>query len=89
MRAVSRTGAIAVNGKLDEPIWASGEPARDFRQQDPREGEPASQRTEIRFVYDEDALYIGARMFDDPGAAGVRSRLSRRDQITEGDNADA
>ena len=86
VRAMNRTGPIAVNGRLDEPIWAAGEPAQNFRQQDPREGEPASQRTEVRFVYDEEALYIGARMFDDQGASGVRSRLSRRDQITEGDN---
>jgi len=49
------------------------EPATNFRQQDPHEGEPASQRTEIRLLFDDEALYIGARMFDSLGAAGVRT----------------
>jgi hypothetical protein len=51
----------------------------DFRQTEPIEGELATQRTEIRFAYDDDALYVGARMFDDQGADGVRTRLVRRD----------
>jgi hypothetical protein len=85
VRAELRTAGIAVDGSLSESEWQKAGPATDFRQQDPREGEPASQRTEVRFVYDADALYIGARMFDDKGAAGVRARLARRDQVGEGD----
>jgi hypothetical protein len=53
---------------------------RTSRQQDPNEGQPATQRTEVRFAYDADALYIGARMYDSLGARGVRTRLTRRDQ---------
>ena len=79
VHAAQRTAPITLDGRLDEPIWATVEPATDFRQQDPREGEPASQRTEIRIVYDDQALYLGARMFDSLGAAGVRTRLMRRD----------
>ncbi len=45
----------------------------------------ATQQTEVRFIYDDDALYIGARMFDDKGAAGVHTRLSRRDRVESGD----
>src|SRR5688500_9347940 len=86
VRAQARTASIVVDGRLDEGQWAIADAATGFKQQDPREGEPATQRTEVRFIYDTDALYIGARMFDDQGAAGVRSRLSRRDQITEGDS---
>jgi hypothetical protein len=81
-----RQGAISVDGKLNEADWASALPASDFRQQDPQEGQPATQRTEVRFAYDADALYIAARMYDSLGAAGVRSRLARRDQLNEGDN---
>jgi hypothetical protein len=82
--AVERSQAIALDGVLDEAVWAGGSPATNFRQFEPRSGEPG-QRTEVRFAYDEEAFYIGARMFDSLGAAGVRTRLVRRDQITEGD----
>ena len=82
--AVPRAEPIAVDGRLTEGVWSTAPAATDFRQQDPREGEPA-QRTEVRFAYDDEALYVGARMYDSLGAAGVRTRLARRDQETEGD----
>jgi hypothetical protein len=78
-------GAIALDGRLDEPAWQAAPVASDFRQAEPREGEPASQRTEVRFLFDEANLYIGARMFDDRGAAGVRTRLVRRDGQVDSD----
>ncbi|HEX7242413.1 MAG TPA: DUF5916 domain-containing protein, partial [Longimicrobiaceae bacterium] len=85
VQAVERTVPVVLDGKLDEAVWASPAPATGFTQQDPREGEPATQRTEVRFAYDAEALYIGARMFDSLGAAGVRTRLVRRDQDVESD----
>ncbi|HEU5218454.1 MAG TPA: DUF5916 domain-containing protein, partial [Gemmatimonadales bacterium] len=80
VRALARTSPITLDGKLDEPIWTEAQAATDFRQAQPKVGDPASQRTEIRILYDDEALYIGARMFDDKGATGVRSQLVRRDQ---------
>ncbi len=77
--AARRTGPIVLDGKLDEPDWQAATPATDFRQAQPHEGEPATQRTEVRFLYDDDYLYIGARMYDTEGAAGIRTRLVRRD----------
>ncbi|HSL71444.1 MAG TPA: DUF5916 domain-containing protein, partial [Longimicrobiales bacterium] len=85
VRASARAGEIKVDGRLTEAEWSSTQAATDFRQHEPNEGQPAS-RTEIRFLYDADALYIGARMYDSLGAAGVRSRLARRDQLSDGDN---
>jgi hypothetical protein len=79
MTAAVRAGAIALDGRLDEPAWSASTPATGFRQQDPNEGQPATQRTEIRILHDEDALFIGARMYDTLGARGVRTRLARRD----------
>src|SRR5450759_5292893 len=61
--AASVTGTITIDGKLDESAWAKATPITDFRQQQPHEGAPASQRTEVRVLYDERALYIGARMY--------------------------
>ena len=77
--AARRTGPITLNGKLDEPDWQVATPAKDFRQAQPHEGELATQRTEVRFLYDDDYLYIGARMYDTEGAVGIRTRLVRRD----------
>ena len=85
-RAIRRTGAITIDGRLDEPDWAAARPITTFRQTDPVEGAPATERTEVRVLYDETALYIGARMFDSLGARGVRSRMVRRDQQLDLDN---
>jgi len=84
--AVERTTPIVLDGVLGEPAWLAASPATGFRQWEPREGEPASQPTEVRFAWDADALYVGARMHDSLGARGVRTRLSRRDGIADGDN---
>ena len=71
--ASSLVGSINIDGKLDEPAWAKATPITDFRQQQPREGAPASQRTEVRILYDERAIYIGARMYDSLGRRGIRA----------------
>lgn len=87
-RALARTGPVVLDGRLDDAIWATVEPLGGFRQSQPNDGEPATQRTEVRFLYDDDAIYVGARMYDTEGAAGVRSRLVRRDQETASDRLD-
>jgi hypothetical protein len=85
-QASPRKGDIVIDGKLDDAGWADAKPITDFLQQSPDEGKPPSQRTEIRFVYDEAALYIGARMYDSLGAKGVRAVLARRDELLNGNN---
>jgi hypothetical protein len=62
--AVRLNEAIVLDGRLDEPVWQSAEPATDFYQKQPNNGSPASERTEVRFAYDEDNLYIGVTAFD-------------------------
>jgi len=79
VRAVPLQEVIRLDGTLDEAVWRTAPAATDFRQNQPQEGQPATQRTEVRFAYDGAAMYVGARMFDNQGAAGVRSRLVRRD----------
>ncbi len=85
VHAVERAGTIALDGRLDEGAWAAAPAATDFLQSQPNEGEPATQRTEVRFLIDAEALYVGARMFDSEGAKGVRARLSRRDADNSAD----
>ena len=81
--AVRLTGNVSVDGKLDEEVWRTATPITEFRQSQPDEGKPGTQRTEIRFAYDDAALYIGAKMFDSLGGKGVVTRLLRRDALAE------
>jgi hypothetical protein len=85
-QAALRQGEITIDGRIDEAAWAAATPITELIQSTPDEGKPASQRTELRILYDASAIYIGARMFDSLGAKGVRSALARRDQVMNGDN---
>ncbi|MDP9206014.1 MAG: carbohydrate binding family 9 domain-containing protein [Gemmatimonadota bacterium] len=82
--ATSLTGSIQLDGKLDEPAWASASPVTSFTQIDPVEGAPASEKTEVRVLVGPDALYIGARLYES-NPANIRPRLSRRDEPVDGD----
>ena len=84
--AIRATGPITLDGRLDEPSWTSAPLATDFIQNDPREGEPATFDTEVRLLYDDDALYIGVFARDDNPATIIISEL-RKDFNTG--NADA
>ncbi len=70
-----------IDGRLDEPIWARIAPEKGFRRDVPNDGNPATQETEVRIAYDRNALYIGARLYDDrPGT--ISRRLNRRDSFS-------
>ncbi len=74
------TEPIQVDGRLNEPPWAQAPTASDFRQREPREGEPATEPTEVLVLYDDKTLYVGVRAFDsEPGA--VIARILQRDRI--------
>jgi len=77
-------GSIHVDGHFDEPAWATAEPITSFTQFVPQEGDPATERTQVRFVYDDGAIYLAARMFDSE-PRGVRTQLARRDADYEAD----
>src|SRR5262245_1384817 len=68
--AVRRTdSAPTIDGNLDDTVWKDAAPSDGFVQVDPREGEPPTERTEIRALYDRDNLYLAIRCFDrEPGA---------------------
>jgi len=55
---------IKLDGFLDEEVWALAQPITEFRQQEPVEGGEPSEPTEIRILYDDQALYIGAMLYD-------------------------
>ena len=58
------TKAPVIDGRLDDAEWKDGEPFRGFVQREQSEGAPATERTEIRFLTDGEALYIGAWLYD-------------------------
>jgi Domain of unknown function (DUF5916)/Carbohydrate family 9 binding domain-like len=64
LQAMPSTGAVRIDGALDEPIWKTAEPATDFVQSEPITGAPASEVTEVRVAYDAAYIYIGAYMHD-------------------------
>ena len=74
--------APALDGRLDDEVWAAAPVLSGFAQKEPAEGAPATERTEVRFVYDDHALYVGARMYSaDPKA--IQAPVSRRDQFAQ------
>jgi len=70
--------APRIDGVLNEPEWQLAKPISDFTQADPFEGRPPTQKTEIRILYDDDALYFGCMMFDTEPSK-IIARLARRD----------
>lgn len=83
--AARREGAIALDGRLDEGAWLVATPSTGLRQYQPDEGDQASFPIDVRVLYDDQALYIGARMTQ---SGGVVAPLARRDQLLDasGDN---
>jgi len=73
---------VRIDGRLTESFWSLVSPAYGFRQQDPEESEPATERTEVRIAYDADALYIGVMAFD-RNPDGIVARVMQRDKIFE------
>ena len=67
---------MVLDGRLTEAVWGSAVPVTTFTQVDPEEGQPVSQPTEVRIVYDSDALYLGIRAWD---SGSITTRLGRRD----------
>jgi hypothetical protein len=76
--AVRAGGAIRIDGRITEEAWAAAEAVDDFTQQGPTPGAPATERTEVRVLYDDEALYVAARM-DDTRPDSLAAPLSRRD----------
>ena len=69
---------ISVDGQLNDAGWQKAAVVSNFTQKEPNQGAPGSQRTEVRVLYDDDAIYLGARMFDAHPDSIVKL-LSRRD----------
>jgi hypothetical protein len=84
VHAVRTKESINIDGILSEQVWQNSFAITDFTQLDPNEGKPATERTEVRIAYDENAIYIGARMYDSYPDSIVKN-LARRDVSVNAD----
>src|SRR5687768_15821672 len=78
-------GSVRVDGRLDEEIWLKAPVVSDFVQKEPVEGAAPTDVMEVRFVYDESALYVGARMAT-AAHTSVQAPLGRRDASAQAEN---
>jgi hypothetical protein len=82
--AVRSTSAPRIDGRPDDAVWALARPLTQFTQRQPLDGQPASESTAVRLAYDDDAIYVFARMYDSQPAR-IASRLARRDGDAQSD----
>ncbi len=82
LHAVRTTSRIVIDGDLSDAAWQSAPEFTDFTQHDPDDGKPATLRTSVRIVYDDNAIYFGAKMEDTGRPTAL---LARRDAFTQSD----
>ncbi|MCC6241697.1 MAG: carbohydrate binding family 9 domain-containing protein, partial [Gemmatimonadaceae bacterium] len=83
--AVPKRGAFVLDGRVDDDAWQQATPVTDLKQFDPDHAEPSSERIDVRFMYDDAALYVGARLYDRQGDSGIVSSVVRRDAFFNSD----
>ena len=76
---------IGIDGRLDEPAWGEAAVLSDFTQYDPVEDVAATERTEVRVFYADDAIYFGIRAWDSEPEL-ILGRLGERDRVVQGDD---
>jgi hypothetical protein len=84
IRASRLQAAIQLDGVLAEPIWTRKPCDAKFIQSDPDQGHPPTFKTDVCVLYDDDAIYIGARMHD-ANPDSIVARLARRDENSRSD----
>jgi hypothetical protein len=77
VRALRIAAPPAIDGRLDEECWRTAPLIGALTQVEPREGQPASERTEVRLCFDERALYIGVRCFDREPSGIIATQMAR------------
>jgi len=83
LQAVKISHPPIIDGLLNDAAWQNVAPATDFIQRFPNYGSPASQKTEVRIIYDNSAIYVGAYLYDDPTL--IRKQITARDEEQQKD----
>ncbi|HEV8149826.1 MAG TPA: DUF5916 domain-containing protein [Gemmatimonadales bacterium] len=84
-QAVRVEAGPLLTGRLDDSIWSRAPVLTGFVQHEPFEGRPATERTEVRILFDREALYIGARLFDSDPAGIVHGEVRRDADLKDQD----
>ena len=77
IKAVYTASAPEIDGLIDDEVWKSAPVITDLYQREPDSGDPASQKSEFYFLYDQHNIYVGVRCFDE--AKGISSKEMSRD----------
>src|SRR6267142_2756015 len=72
---------LVLDGRLTEEAWQRAAPAAGFRQQDPNTGDPATEATEVRVLYDERRIVIGVTCFDSEPRRIMGNQMQRDQSI--------
>jgi hypothetical protein len=75
--ATRTSESIKIDGSLDEAAWRSAARIGPLTQRDPLEGQPATEQTEVRILFDADSLYFGIVCRDQTPSAVVSTQLTR------------
>lgn len=79
------TEELELDGILNESFWQDGSSANGFTQQRPDDGQPATERTEVRVVYNDQMLYIGLWAFDSKPAQIIATQMRRDGDLSDDD----
>ena len=79
-----QTATVEIDGRLDEPVWATASLLTGFSLYNPTDGRPAPDSTEVRVWYSSTAMYFGIRAYEPHGI--VRATLADRDRLTADDH---
>src|SRR5205823_6316470 len=66
-----------IDGTLDDPAWKAASPVGDFRQREPLETQPATEKTEVRILYDSRHIYFGIHCYDREPTRIISTQLRR------------
>lgn len=77
LNAIKTPQSPIIDGDLNDAVWQKAPAATDFMQYSPSYLQPVSSKTVVKILYDDQALYIGAYLFDDPSL--IRKQITSRD----------
>jgi hypothetical protein len=84
IKAVRVTQKPVIDGRLDDSVWEGVPIANDFLQMEPDNGAAPNYKTEVKFIYTDNAIIVGAKMYD-PEPDRILRTLSKRDEINNSD----
>jgi len=85
IRSTYITSKIKIDGKFNETVWKQVQFQGDFLQREPKEGQPATELTEVAILHNDEYLYIGIKCYDS-NPEKILARERRRDAFMENDD---